>query len=113
MSDVEKSISVSGKQTEALVLSLTGDLSIQNADEVKSTLMQYVEETNKLIIDCNKLESIDLSILQLIISLITERNNNTYYSEIHYSDNELITQFFKKTGFSDLFSKITKSTKND
>lgn len=101
------------EQNDSEIFKIEGDLSILNIDEFRENLIKLIDSKNNLVLDCSKLESIDLSIVQLIISLILERNNIGFSTKVDYSDNELITIFFNKTGLSQVFNKITKSNKNE
>lgn len=105
---VVENISIS-EQSNSEIFNVIGDLSILNIDDFREKLIKQIDNKNDLVLDCNKLESIDLSIVQLIISLILERNNIGYHTKVDYTDNELITLFFNKTGLSQVFNKITKS----
>jgi len=97
------------EQSNGEIFNVIGDLSILHIDDFREKLIKQIDNKNDLVLDCNKLESIDLSIVQLIISLILERNNIGYHTKVDYTDNELITLFFNKTGLSQVFNKITKS----
>jgi len=101
------------EQNNGEIFNVIGDLSILNIDDFREKLIKQIDNKNDLVLDCNKLESIDLSIVQLIISLILERNNIGYHTKVDYTDNELITLFFNKTGLSQVFNKITKSNNNE
>ena len=109
---VEKQGVISGENNNTIFY-VQGDLSIVNIDEFKEKLIDHIDTSKKLILDCNKLESIDLSIVQLIISLIIERNTIGYHSALDYSNNEQITHFFNKTGLTQVFNKIIKADNNE
>lgn len=113
MSNMAVEQSVISEQNNNAIFQLKGDLSILNIDDLREKLIKHIDTKNNLVLDCNQLESIDLSIIQLIISLILERNNIGYHTKVDYADNELITLFFNKTGLSQVFNKITKSDKNE
>ncbi len=101
------------EQNDSAVFAVKGDLSILNIDDFREKLIKQIDTKQNLLLDCNKLESIDLSIVQLLISLILERNNIGYQTKVDFSDNELITLFFNKTGLAQVFNKITKSDNNE
>ena len=105
--------SSTSEQSNGEIFNVIGDLSILNMDDFREKLIKQIDNKNDLVLDCNKLENIDLSIVQLIISLILERNNIGYNTKVDYTDNELITLFFNKTGLSQVFNKITKSNNNE
>lgn len=49
-------------------LELKGDLSIENIDEIKKTMMDFYNSGNVLEITNSKIEKVDLTFLQLLVS---------------------------------------------
>ncbi len=47
---------------------LTGAAGIREAEQIRSSLLEAVRQHNRVVIDCTRAASIDISIIQLILS---------------------------------------------
>lgn len=57
------------KRPNSWVLRFEGDLNITHVVELKETMLKAVTECNHLRLDCTKLSSVDLAVVQLFCSL--------------------------------------------
>lgn len=56
-------------------IELKDDLIINNVEEIKSNFLGHLKKSNKLEIDLSETQQIDISGLQLLISLVRESKN--------------------------------------
>ena len=90
------------------VINLTGELTIENSIPIHDFLNSKTSENNDLTIVIEKSNSIDLSIIQLIIGFINAREKTKTKTVVEFKLNNDIMELLNKSGSTSLISSMQK-----
>jgi len=105
--DFEISINKS-TTTEEYIISLGGDLTVENSSSIYNFLLNKAISKEVVTIKVKNSESIDLSVVQLIIGFINTRNKLNKRTQIEIDLNESIAELLDKSGSTELISSLQK-----
>ncbi len=80
-------------------LTLEGDLTIQNAEELKMMIAESITKTGKLVITHKNVSEVDFSYLQLLSSTYKTCEITGKQIDINTGEEEKIKEIFERAGF--------------
>jgi len=90
------------KQKNITTIKLSDEISITDANKLKTVLLNSIAKTNTIIIKLQKLKAMHLSILQLLLSAQKTALTQSKKIEIADSDNEMFKNILQSAGLSHL-----------
>ncbi|MFK5857075.1 MAG: hypothetical protein QM503_13165 [Bacteroidota bacterium] len=106
-------ISVTNSDDESTIICLSGNLTIENSESIHDYLIRKALSPNKVTIKIENSDSVDLSILQLIIGLITERKNSKKQTNTEFIIEDSMFELLAKAGLGSVISMKNKTTSNE
>jgi len=96
-------------QTEgSFQLEFSGNLNINNASKIHSYLESKCIEPNELVLSFDNIESIDLSIIQLITALLLKRKSTEKQTVTKFNTDSPNSELLLKSGMMDLIERLQK-----
>lgn len=90
------------------IISLSGNLTVDNATPIYNFLLNRAISKDTITLKVEKSETIDLSIVQLIIAFIDTRNKLNKKTQIEIDFDESIIELLDKSGSTELISSLQK-----
>jgi anti-anti-sigma factor len=84
----------------ATVLKLIGDVDISSAKELRQTLLEKLQATDRLVIDCTRTSSLDFFIIQLLCSAHRSAINLKKDLSLRGGEQPEIKELIRATGFT-------------
>ncbi len=106
-------------QKKVVKILLQGYLAIYNAEALQKEMLAALKKESGIVLDFSQLEELDVSILQLLYSLISEATQKGIPLTFEGPVSDTVKRCFAITGFSSandltdeqLFEEITKKTR--
>ncbi|MCK5820580.1 MAG: STAS domain-containing protein [Bacteroidales bacterium] len=106
-------VSFENLTADELTISLSGDLGLENVDELKRILELRLPNMNKISIELKDVESFDLSTQQIFLAAAIYAKNKGQYFKVHFNIDQDLTQLIETSGITENFiNKITLETKD-
>ncbi len=93
---------IKSKESDALHIALEGRLDTTTAPQLETELKASLGDTDKLVLDFEKLEYISSAGLRVLLSAQKIMNKQGEMKIIHVND--VINEIFEVTGFSDILN---------
>ena len=98
-------ISVLDKKKKEAQILLKGNLTIDNIENIKSSILSAIITYKKIILKLNNVENIDISVLQLLYSLYNSQNELNTEISIELNLNNDLALLINNAGFENNFVK--------
>ena len=92
----------------SLQLVFSGNLNINNASKIHSYFESKCLEPNELMLSFDNIESIDLSIIQLITTLLIKRKSAEKHTVSKFNPDSSSGELLQKSGMTDLIERLQK-----
>lgn len=97
---------IKGKDDKSVAILLSGDLSLNNVDKVKTSLAQVIDNYQTFTVKVQNIDNVDLGLVQIIQSFVWSANQLGKNVKIRFDFNDDQTTLFKHAGLSEFISRI-------
>ncbi len=98
-----------GNENTKIVFS--GNLILENGPRLSENIKEHCNTPEDIVVELSDVDEIDLCMLQLLISLIKNRNNKKLGTSVIFNLSEPDTILLKKVGFLTLISDLQNKNK--
>jgi len=90
---------------------LSGNLTLENGTGLLEYIKEYCQTPEIIEFELSNVEDIDLCMLQILISVIKDRNNNKFDTSVIFNLNEQDMSLLKKVGVLALINDLQNKNK--